>query len=86
MKKELDMKSLVIGALLGAVIVLSVAAAANPPRPTVWQYMTVSGQVLGADSRLDQAINDGIAAGWEFVSASQASDMWGFAVLRREIR
>jgi hypothetical protein len=81
MKTKLDIKSMVLGALLGAVIVFSVGAATGGSR-TVWEYKTVPGKVFGEE--LGQAINGAVAQGWEFVSASPSTEQWGFAVMRRE--
>lgn len=82
MKAKLDMKSLIAGALLGAVVVFSVAAARSSR--TNLEYKIVAGKVLGNESQLDVAINIEVATGWEFVSANSSTEQWGFAVLRRE--
>lgn len=82
MKNGIHFKSLVLGATLGAAIVFSVAAA-DPAAP--WDYKTFDGAVFGtSSSRLDEAINQQVAEGWEFVSASHVTEHWGFAVLRRK--
>ena len=67
-----------------AVASLFVGCAAPPRHTRSWEYKTVSGHVIGRDDRLDAAINQEISQGWQFVSAGQAADQWGFAVLRRE--
>jgi hypothetical protein len=82
MKAKFDVKSLVAGALLGAVVIFS-AAAARSSR-TNWEYKIVAGKVLGNESQLDIAINIEAATGWEFVSANPSTAQWGFAVMRRE--
>ena len=79
--KKLDMKSLVLGAMIGGAAVLSLAAA-TPEKRTVWEYKVVEGSIR--DERLGPVINNQVAAGWEFVSAGQSSERMGFAVLRRE--
>ena len=86
MKKNIDIKSLALGALLSAVIAFSVAATSSTGQK-VWEYKTVSGIILATgEKRLDDAINRQIAEGWEYVSASPSGERGGFAVLRREKR
>ena len=82
MKKKIDIRSTVLGALLGMAIVLSVAAA-NEGR-TAWEYKVVSGTVLGTEAALDSVINRSVNEGWEFVSAAHSTERYGFAVMRRE--
>ena len=82
MKKKIDIRSLVLGALLGMAIVFSVAAA-NEER-TVWEYKVVAGTVLGTEGPLDSVINRTVNEGWQFVSASHSTERYGFAVMRRE--
>ena len=82
MKKKIDIRSMVLGALLGMAIVFSVAAA-NEGR-MVWEYKVVSGKVLGTESPLDSVINRSVNEGWEFVSAAHSTEHYGFAVMRRE--
>ncbi len=78
--KRFDIKSALIGALLTAVITLSVAAATSSH--TSWQYRVVSGRTF--QSELEQEINRSTAEGWEFVSATGPNnENWGLAVLRR---
>ena len=55
-----------------------------PCRTRHWEYKTVSGQVLGNENTLTDAINREVSQGWEFVATGQAADHWGFAVLRRQ--
>jgi hypothetical protein len=82
--KRISIRSLVLGLLLGAATMFCVAAATSAGGLRVWEYKTVAGQVLGADTPLGQAINASVAEGWEFVSASSSVERWGFAVMRRE--
>ena len=84
MKNKIDIKSLVLGALLGAVVVLSAAAATTSGGRTVWEYQTVQGTVQGNEAKLDDAINKQGSQGWEFVSASHSTEKYGFAIMRRE--
>ena len=84
MNKKIDIKSLVLGALLGIATFFSVAAATNTQ--TVWEYKVVTGVVFGRESKgnLDDAINTSVGQGWQFVSANHSTDRYGFAVMRRE--
>ena len=84
--KKIDIKALVLGAFVGAAIVFSVAAASANGGRTIWEYKTVAGKVLGAEEKLDDAINRNIAQGWDFVSASHSIENYGFALMRRESR
>jgi hypothetical protein len=83
MKYRIDGRSFIIGAFLGAVIMVSVAAATSFGRPTVWEYQTIAGKVFGDESGLDEAINSNTAQGWEFDSASPSFEQCGVAVVRR---
>ena len=82
MKKLIDLKSLLCGALLAIAIVFSVAAANDGS--TAWEYKVVTGNVFGKDGKLDDEINRYVAQGWQFVTASGAGERSGFAVVRRE--
>jgi hypothetical protein len=86
MKNKINIKSLVIGALLGVAIVLSVGAATDAR--TVWEYKIVVGKVLsgGSEDPLEVAINKAVSERWEFVSANHSVERYGFAVMRREKR
>jgi hypothetical protein len=80
--KKFDIKSALIGALLAVVITLSLGAAATGSR-SAWEYKVVTSKVF--NNELTKAINDNVAEGWEFVSASGPnSEIWGIAVLRRD--
>ena len=81
MKEKIDIKSLAFGAVLGAVITFSIAAATGGGR-TAREYRVVPAKVL--QSELEKAINASVAEGWEFVSASPLGNDWGFAVLSRQ--
>ena len=78
MKSKLDIKSMVLGALLGAVIVFSVAAAT--PNRTSWEYKVVISNVRDLEAR----INTTAADGFEFESAAGMEGQAAFAVLKRE--
>ena len=65
------------------------AGCASPTSsPSTWEYKTVTGTVIGGmpQQRLDAVINKHLAEGWKFVSAGQAADHWGFAVLKRKVK
>ena len=80
---KIDIKSLVLGALLAIAIFVSVGAA--PDGPSAWEYKVVTGRVWEkADNKLENVINNHVAQGWQFVSASGVGDSSGFAVMRRE--
>jgi len=78
---KIDIKSLVLGALLAIVIFVSVGAAIDGP--AAWEYKVVTGRVFGGD-KLETVINNHVAQGWQFVSASGVGDSSAFAVMRRE--
>jgi hypothetical protein len=63
---QFDIKSALIGALLAVVIALSVAAATG--NRSSWEYKVITAK--GHQDELSKTINNGIAEGWEFVSAS----------------
>lgn len=80
--KRIEIRSLVLGTLLGAVVTLSVAAATVGGSRTVWEYKVVPGDVTGG--LLEKAINNSASEGWELISTSPLTGFYGFAVLRRE--
>jgi len=81
MKMKVEIKSLGLGAFLGAAIAFSVAAASRAR--TAWEYKVVPEDLF--ESKLEKVINTSVAEGWEFVSAlPTGGEHWGFAVLRRE--
>jgi hypothetical protein len=87
MKSKIDLKSLVIGTLLGIAVIFCAGAAAE--RRSDWEYKVITGYVLGGrpagDERtLEKQINSNLAEGWQFVSASGVGEISGFAVLRKE--
>lgn len=82
----IDIKSLLLGALASACVILSAAAATNSGSRTNWEYAVIQGTVFGHDVSLGEAINRHAAQGWDFVSASPSKDLYGFAVMRREMK
>ena len=79
---KIDIKSLVLGALLAIAIFVSVGAASDGP--SAWEYKVVTGRVYGGTAPLETVINNHVAQGWQFISASGVGDRSGLAVLRRE--
>jgi hypothetical protein len=81
--KKVDMKSLLIGAILAVVVMFAVAAATGTGNKTVWEYKVVTESAF--QDALGKAINSSVGEGWDFVSASGPNNQnWGMAVLRRE--
>jgi hypothetical protein len=82
MKKLIDIKSLVLGAVLGITVVISIAAAAD--RGTGWEYKVVTGAIWGNEAKLEEVINSRVAEGWQFVATSGVGERHGYAVMRRD--
>jgi len=81
MKDKFDIKSLIIGVLLGVVILLSVGAATG--RPT-WDYKLISGRLgQSAHAPLAQQLDQAAAEGWEVVTAT-SDDGYPVLILRRQ--
>jgi hypothetical protein len=84
--KRIDLKSLLLGTLVGAAIMVSVAAATTSGNRPTWEYKVVPGKVLGVSGNevnLEYEINRYAVQGWDFVSASPSTGDFGFAVMRR---
>ncbi len=82
MKNRIEIKSLLLGALLGAVAVLSIAAATGNEGRIVYEYRVVTTSAF--QDELGKIINTSVAEGWDFISATGPNnDNWGMAVLRR---
>ena len=79
--RRFEIKSALIGALLAAVVTLSMAAATGGR--TRYDYKVVAGRAF--QDELGKAINSNAADGWEFVCASgpNGDENWGFAVMRK---
>ncbi len=85
MKAAIDLKSLILGVILGAIIAVTVAAATNAGSRSNWEYKIVPGSVFSNEqSPLEKGINNATTNGWEFVSATHMDQHWGFAVMKRE--
>ena len=81
---RVDVKSLLLGALVGACIVLAAAVATNSGGSTAWEYKIVVGKngMLAAD--FEQALNKAAAQGWLLVTTSSYSEGMPLAVLKKE--
>jgi hypothetical protein len=66
MKMKIEIKSLVVGALLGAVVVFSIGAASYRPK---WDYKLISGH-LSQNPPLTQQLEQAAAEGWDVVTAT----------------
>jgi hypothetical protein len=81
--KKVEIRSLLIGAVLAVAVMFAVAATTGTGNKTVWEYKVVTASAF--KDELGKAINRSVAEGWDFVSASGPNDgNWGMAVLRRE--
>ena len=82
MKRKFDIKSMILGGILGAIIMFSVAAATSAGRPA-WDYKVISGR-LGktAHPPLAEQLDQAAAGGWEVVSTA-SDDGYPFVILRR---
>jgi len=69
MTHKFDVKSLLLGAVLGAIIVLAVAAT-NASRP-VWQYHIIYGRLSATTDlpSIGQQLDQAAANGWEVAAA-----------------
>jgi len=82
MKPTIDIKSLLMGAVLATALVMSMAAAAD--RGTAWEYKVVTGSVFGGDTKLETVINSHVEQGWQFVATSGFGERSGYALMRRD--
>ena len=82
MKHTFHMKSMVVGIILGATIIFSVAAATSRGGGR-WEYKIIAGR-LGktAQPKLSEQLDEAAAVGWEVVSAA-SDDGYPFVVLRK---
>ena len=88
MNNKIDIKSFVLGAILGAVVVFSFWAATSSVNKS-WRYVILEGKVSqsATHSRLSGFINANLDSGMELVSVSPVfnkrdDDGWAFALLR----
>ena len=91
MKEKIHIKSLILGALLGAVVVFSVAAATTGATGT-WEYrfldqrkLVEEGKQPGtASDNLEPFLNGAAKEGWEVVSHTDGER--GLSVILRRIK
>ncbi len=79
MKKNIDVRSLLVGVLLGAVAIIGVAAANN--HNTVWEYKLIGANYSGKGEELRQ-MNAAAEEGWEAIAATAVVDMPVFLLKR----
>jgi hypothetical protein len=88
MSKNNQLKSLLVGIVIGAGAVLCIGAAdvERPAANATWEYRVVSGFTYNVPGRavLEQLINARVAEGWEFVSASGTGLDSGLAILKKQ--
>ncbi len=85
MKTRISIQSLLIGVLLGAGLVLTVAAAAaGAAKKPAWEYRIVSGPLQAGPESLESKINMTVMKGYEFVAVGGEGPGSGFAVVRHE--
>jgi hypothetical protein len=84
MKHTFDIKSVLLGVILGAVIMFSVAAATTGGGGgAAWEYKIISGR-LGktAHPALAEQLDQAAAGGWEVVSTA-SDDGYPFVIMRK---
>ncbi len=79
MKTTINIKSIFVGALLGAALVFGVAAANNSQR-IVWEYRVILAQQPGT---MQREMNAAAAEGWEVVGVASDANVGAFTVFRR---
>jgi hypothetical protein len=82
MKHKFDLKSLVLGGLLGGVIMFSIAATTGK---SAWDYKIISGRLTHSGPNhppLGQQLDQAAADGWEVISTA-SDDGFPFVILRR---
>ena len=83
MRHKFNIKSLALGALLGAVVMFSIAATTGK---SAWEYKIIEGKLerLAGTSAplLGEQLDKAAADGWEVVTAAHA-EFGPFVILRR---
>jgi len=85
MNHKFDMRSMVFGGLLGAIIMFSVGAATTGTMTVRkgWEYKIISGRLgKSAQPPLGQQLDQVAVDGWEVVSTA-SDDGYPFVILRR---
>jgi len=72
--------------LIAGLAVSLLAGCATYPRATnAWEYKILNGKFFGSENRLDAALNNQVADGWELVPPIHFGENdWGYALLRRQ--
>jgi hypothetical protein len=82
MKHTFDIKSMVLGVTLGAIIMFSVAAATSRGI-TTWDYKIISGRLgKSAHPPLAEQLDQAAAGGWDVVCTA-SDDGYPFVILRK---
>jgi len=83
MKATIDIKSLVLGCLLGALVVYTIAATTD--RTTTWEYRVVTLPTTNPPGTpaLEKLINEAVAEGWELHQACAGDPSGPFGLMRR---
>jgi len=89
MKINFQFKSLVLGALLGAVAVIGIAADKQSSRPIVWEvqadtYDLHASQPESNDYYWSQELTRRASQGWDIVSSRRVSDSTVEIVTKRQ--
>ncbi len=79
MKTAINIKSILMGALLGAAVVFGVAAATNT-QGVVWEYRVIMAQPPGT---MQKEMNAAAEEGWEVVGVASDTNVGAFTVFRR---
>jgi hypothetical protein len=82
MARKFDIKSMVLGGLLGGIIMFSVAAATTGK--AAWEYKIISGHLisLAQQPALGPQLDQAAADGWEAVATANDNGLT-FLILRR---
>ena len=83
MKATIDIKSLVLGCLLGALVVFTISATTD--RATTWEYrvVTLPSTNPPGTPALEKVINEAVAEGWELHQACVGDPSGPFGLMRR---
>ena len=80
--KRIDPKSLLLGVLAGAALMLSAAAVTNSDN-MAWEYKILVGNTGMRGTDLQEGINKAAAEGWALASTSSYSEGMPLAVMKR---
>ena len=71
--------------IAGLAMSLLTGCATYPGGNSAWEYKILNGKVFGEADRLDAAMNNQVADGWEIVPpVHYGQNDWGYALLRRQ--